>query len=129
MSIIAGLGVWLNPYTITKKSILENYEVDKFNDSTSIAKLGVELADKDKIIYSLQQDIDICNGNKASRESVIDKLTKQRDEALAEAKKHRKEIEQLEANGMIEYYVFDSRGIFRTGCFQKALKKPDNICK
>lgn len=131
MSVIAALGVWINPYTITKKTIIEQYEIDKFNDSTSIAKLSIELKAFESKIFSIQQDLDICNGNKTSRETVIYQLTQDRNSAQMEAKKLQKEIDGLEKNGFIQYYIFDRRGLFEKGCFRKVLEKPDpnSICK
>lgn len=126
--ILAALAVFFNPYVITKKSVLEKYETDRFNDSTSIAKLGVELKDKDVQIFSIQQDLDICNNNKANHQTVISQLTKERNEARAEAKLIREAIEHYEANDLMRFFVYDPKGWFQKGCF-KEVEKPDNICK
>lgn len=127
--IIATLGVFLNPFVVVKKSDVKTWKTNAFNDSVSVAKLSRENMMQDSLLWSLQQDLDLCGQNKSIREAVITKLTKERDEARAEAKTIRKAIEHYEANDLIRYFVFDKKGIFKKGCYEEVFEKPDNICK
>lgn len=74
--VLVGLGIWLNPYTIEKKSVLKKYETNRFNDSTANAKLAIEPKGKNVQIFPIQQNLDICVQNKPNREAVIAQLTK-----------------------------------------------------
>lgn len=96
---------------------------------TTISQKNTEIRTLQKQLFSIQQNLDICDQNKLNRESVIDKLTKERNEARAEAKALRDAIEHYEANDLIRYFIFDKRGIFKKGCYEEVFEKPDNICK
>lgn len=73
--VLATLGVFLNPFVIVKESEINTYKLNAYNDSVSIAKLSRENILQDSISWSLQQEIDINNANKASREMVISALS------------------------------------------------------
>lgn len=73
--VLATLGVFLNPFVIVKESEIDTYKLNAYNDSVSVAKLSRENILQDSILWSLQQEIDINNSNKASREMVISALS------------------------------------------------------
>jgi len=127
--IISTLGVVFNPFAIVKKSEVKAWKTNAYNDSVSVAKLSHENIMQDSLLWSLQQDLDLCGQNKSIRESIVDKLTKERNESRAEAKVIREAIEHYEQNGLIRYFVFDKKGIFKKGCYEEVFQKPDNICK
>lgn len=128
-AVLFGLGIWLNPYTITEKSVLEKYETARYNDSTSIAKLTIELVEKDKLNYSIQQDLDICNNNTGKSQINQRQLNDENKQLKLEIKRLDEALGHYEENGLMRYFVFDKQGIFKKGCYQEVFKKPDNICK
>lgn len=95
---------------------------------TLISVLGRDKVVLQKQIFSIQQDLDICGQSKPNYETVIAQLTKERNEARADAVMFRKAIEHYEQNDLIRYFVFDGRGL-RKGCYKEVFEKPDNICK
>lgn len=97
--------------------------------SDSISTLNSDVVTLKKQIFSIQQDLDICNNNKVNHQTVIAQLTKERNEARAEAKRNLEAIEHYEQNDLIRYFVFDKQGLFKKGCYQEVFKKPGNICK
>lgn len=128
-AVLLGLGIWLNPYTITEKSVLEKYETDRYNDSTSIAKLDIKLVEKDKLNYSIQQDLDICNNNTGKSQINQRQLNDENKQLKLEIKRLDEALGHYEENGLMRYFVFDKQGWFQKGCFKEQFEKPDNICK
>lgn len=127
--ILAALGLIIGTvvYFSTTYSFVKKKEIKQKTDS--IYKLKKEVALQDSLLWSLQQDLDICNQNKPNYETTISQLTKERNEARAEAKRNLEAIEHYETNDLMRYFVFDRQGIFKKGCYQEVFKKPDNICK
>ena len=93
---------------------------------TLISTLGREKVVLKNQIFSIQQDLDICNDNKSNRESVIDKLTKERNEARADAKRNLEAIEHYEQNDLMRFFVKKNK-VFGPDCFEEVFKKPDCI--
>lgn len=127
-AVLAALGVFFNPFVVVKKSEIKTFKTNAYNDSVSISKLNREIIAKDSILFSVQQDLDICKNNKVNHQTVISQLTKERNEARAEAKRNLEAIEHYEQNDLIRYFVYDGRGL-RKGCYKEVFEKPDNICK
>lgn len=123
IGLICGIVVYYwNTYSLVKTKIIKQ-------KSDSISTLNSDVVILRKQIFSIQQDLDICNNNKSNHQSVIAQLTKERNEARAEAKRNLEAIEHYEQNDLIRYFVFDKQGLFKKGCYQEVFKKPDNICK
>lgn len=121
--ILVILGVWLNPYTITKKSVLKKYETDRFNDSTSIVKLGIELKDKNSFIFSIQQDLDICTANDSKLKIIIAEQQKEIKALKNQENTCCEELKHLEETENIQYYTKDCLSKW----YKRVLKKPENI--
>ncbi len=121
IGLISGIVVYYwNTYSLVKtKSIKQK------NDSISALKKEIVL--KDSALFSVQQDLDICNNNKSNHQTVIAQLTKERNEARAEAKRNLEAIEHYEQNDLIRYFVFNGRGL-RKGCYKEVFEKPKDIC-
>lgn len=122
-AVLAALGVFFNPFVVVKKSEIKTFETNAFNDSVSIAKLNLEIIVKDSIYFSIKQDLDICNDNKSNHKTVIAQLTKERNEARAEAKINLEAIEHYEQNGLIRYFEKP----FLSRCYIEVFEKPDCI--
>jgi len=74
-AVLIILGFVFNPFVIIKKSEIKAYKTNAYNDSVSIVKLNKEVILQDSLLWSLQQDIDICNKNKTKTEMVISALS------------------------------------------------------
>lgn len=128
-AIVAGLLVFFNPYTITKKSVLEKYEVDRFNDSTSIAKLSFENHFKDSLLFSIRQESDIKDVQLKEQQIILADLNKRLKQAKNDCTQANEAIAHYEENGLMRFFVFDGRGLFQKGCFKEVFEKPKNICE
>lgn len=122
IGLISGIVVYYwNAYSLVKTKNIKQ-------KSDSILILSKKVILQDSLLWSIQQDLDICNNNKSNHQSVIAQLTKERNEARDEAKVIREAIEHYEANDLMRFFVYDPKGWFQKGCF-KEVEKPDNICK
>lgn len=124
--LVVAIGIFVSQYLNNHSFVSDKFIAEK---DTTISQKSKEILVLKKQIFAIQQDLDICTDNKVKAEIVSDKLTKQRNEAIAEAKRSLEAIEHYEANGLMRFFVFDRRGIFKQGCYQEVFEKPDNICK
>jgi len=127
--LISALGVFFNPFVIVKKSEVKTWKTNAYNDSVSVAKLSREIIIQDSLLWSLQQDIDILKANESKFQIMIAEHKKRASEAFAAEKRANEAIEHYEQNGLMRYFVFDKRGVFKKGCYEEVFEKPDNICK
>ena len=105
-----------NTYSLVKaKSIKQK--------SDSISTLNSDVVILRKQIFSIQQDLDICNNNKSNHQTVIAQLTKERNEARNEAKLIREAIEHYENAGLMRYFI---KSCFNR-CYEEVDNKPDCI--
>jgi hypothetical protein len=108
-------------------SLVKTKTIAQKNDSISTLKReGIVM---DSLLYSMQQDIDILKSNEMKFQITISEQKKRLSEALTAEKISREAIEHYEVNGLMRYFVFDKRGLFKQGCYQEVFQKPDNICK
>jgi len=78
--LVVAIGIFVSRY-LNNHSFVSNKFIKQKTDS--ISTLKVEIKTLGILVYSIQQDLDICNANKPNRETVISQLTKERDEARA----------------------------------------------
>lgn len=120
---------WAKSFTIIKKEVIENYEADKIITSKNISILSDELKIKSDTIFAKQQEIDVQATQLRQMQIITAELNKSLVVARNEAKKANDAIEHYEVNGLMRFFVFDPKGIFKKGCFQEVFEKPENICK
>lgn len=103
-AIVTSLLVFFNPYTITKKSVLEKYEINRFNDSTSIAKLSFENHFKDSLLFSIRQESDIKGVQLKEQQIVLSDLNKRLQACKNRENTCCEELLHAEENGGIIRY-------------------------
>lgn len=125
-AVVVIIGGFVAKY-LNNHSFVRNDYIKQKADSISTLKRDVSMLDS--LAWSLQQDVDICSDNQKKYEILIAKLTDERNKARNEAKVNLEAIEHYESNGLMRFFVFDRRGLFKVGCYQEVFEKPDNICK
>lgn len=127
--LISTLGIIFNPFVVVKKSDVKRWKTNAYNDSVSVAKLSRENLIQDSLLFSCHQTGDISTQQLREQQIVLAELNKQLKQAKNDAKRANEAIEHYENAGLMRYFVFDKRGIFKKGCYQEVFEKPDNICK
>lgn len=124
--LVVAIGIFVSRY-INNHSFVSDKFIKQKTDSIGTLKRKVFILDS--LSWSLQQDVDIAKDNEVKFQISIAKEKKRASEAFAAEKRATETIEHYEKNGLIRYFVFDRRGIFKQGCYQEVFEKPDNICK
>ena len=102
-------------------SLVKTKSIKQKSDSISILNSDVVILRKQ--IFSIQQDLDICNNNKSNHQTVIAQLTKERNEARFAAKVNREAIEHYENAGLMRYFIKSCLN----RCYEEVDNKPDCI--
>lgn len=113
---------YLNNHSFVSDELIESKDKRIVESEKKIISL-------DSTVFSTTQNLDICKANDKKYQIVIAELKKRSSEALTAEKRATEAIEHYEKNGLMRYFVFDPKGIFKKGCFQELDKKPENICK
>lgn len=104
-------------------SIVSNKDLKKKNDS--IIDLKIAVIEKDSLLFSLQQTVDLNAKLTQERQIVLSDLNRQLTEAKSELKQANDYISHLEENNLIRYFKKD----FLSKCYEEIFKKPDCIKK
>lgn len=124
--IVIAVGLFVSRY-INNHSFVSDKFIKQKVDSIFVLKKNVSA--KDSLLFSCQQTSDIRTKQVYESQIVLAELNKQLQQAKNDAKRANEAIEHYENAGLMRYFVFDKRGIFKKGCYQEVFEKPDNICK
>lgn len=127
--LISTLGIVFNPFVIVKKSDVKRWKTNAYNDSVSVAKLSRENILQDSLLFDCHQTSDVSTQQLREQQIVLLELQKQLKQAKNNYTQANEAIAHYEQNGLMRFFVFDKKGIFKKGCYEEVFEKPDNICK
>ena len=127
--LISTLGIVFNPFVIVKKSDVKRWKTNAYNDSVSVAKLSRENILQDSLLFDCHQTSDVSTQQLREQQIVLLELQKQLKQAKNNYTQANEAIAHYEENGLMRFFVFDKKGIFKKGCYEEVFEKPDNICK